>query len=170
MVHRNVRRAAAIATFAAAALAVAPAAAQAHTQPAKVQLPGIVSLTPGHGLLTDNPIANYKTTKACAADHRALGAVVLESPDGTPNFLSDNFTPTAAKPSGSLAGTSLLSVVRAADLTTGWYEVDVLCYNADFTDAAKADVNVIHIDVEDGTWCSPVSFSAADVRHYTKAN
>jgi hypothetical protein len=167
MFHRNVRRAAAICTLAAAALAVAPAAAQA--QSVKVQIPGLLSLTPSHGALTDNPIANYQTTKACPADHRALGAVVLPSADGTPNFLGGNFTPTAAKPTGTLADTSLLSVVRAADLATGYYEVDVLCYNADFTDAVKADVNVIRVDVENGTWCSLISRAPRDNNYYAKA-
>lgn len=169
MNNRNVRRGIAVLGLAVAAVVPAlasPAAAQAS--PTKVSIPGLLRLTPSSGQLTDNPIAAYKTTKACPADHRALGAVVLQGSDGTPNFLGGNFTPTDAKPSGTLEGSSLQSVVLAAGLTTGYYEVDVQCYNDDFSDAADADVNVIRIDVENGTWCSLVSIRLQDFAEETR--
>lgn len=166
MNKRLVRRGIAVLGLAVAALLPAlasPAAAQASAT--TINIPGLLSLTPASGKLTDNPIATYKTTKACPADHRAAGAVALLSKDGTPNFLGDAFTPTAAKPSGTLAGSSLQSIVLASKLTTGFYEVDLLCLNDDFSDAYKADVNVIHLDVEKGTWCILVSIN---LRNYAQ--
>lgn len=153
MRHRNVRRGAmvlgvAVAAAAVSALAV-PTAAQAH-HPSN--LPGLLVLSPFNGALTDNPVADYWTTKPCPTNYRALATVALESPDGTSNFLTANFVPTGTLPSGSLDSTSLRSVVLANDLTTGYYEVDLLCFNSDFSGVATADKTWIKIDVAAATW------------------
>ncbi|MDQ7911135.1 hypothetical protein RB614_42265 [Phytohabitans sp. ZYX-F-186] len=146
---RNVRRSLAVfGATAAAAVAViaAPAPAQAHGG----NWPGLLRLSPTKGSVNDNPMASYSATKACPADHRTAGMVALAAPDGTSLRLSGNFVPTAARPSGTL-DTALIFTVLAGNLTTGYYEVDVLCFNAAF-ESVKADVNLIKIDVEAGTW------------------
>lgn len=126
----------------------APTAAQAH----RADHPGWLLLSPKSGLLTDNPIANYSTTKACPKSHRALAAVTLAGEGDAPIFVGGNFVPTHTPPSGTLNSTSLRSVVLANNLTTGYYEIDLLCFNDDFSGFVKADRNWIRIDVEAGTW------------------
>ncbi|MFY1634950.1 hypothetical protein ACN27F_17035 [Solwaraspora sp. WMMB335] len=148
---RNVRRRVAVLAVAAAAAVAAiaaPTAAQAHHG----HRPGWLILSPTSGLLTDNPIADYSTTKPCPANHRAVGAVALEGGDGTPLFVGGNFVPTTTPPSGTLNSTSLRSVVLANDLTTGYYELGVYCFNDDYTSYVTANRTWIKIDVEAGTW------------------
>lgn len=151
MKFRSLRRGVAILGVAAAAavsVIAAPTAAEAHG--IQLQLPGLLRLSPRSGSVDDDPIGNYSTTKACPASYRTMAMVALQAHDGTPNRLSGNLVPTAEKPSGAL-NTALKFVILSSDLTTGYYEVDLLCYNADFK-SVKADVNLIKVNVEAGTW------------------
>lgn len=152
MKNKNVRRGMAIfvaAVAAAVAVGVAPAPAQAHGH-GHFELPGLLLLSPGKGSLADDPMATFSTTKACPADHRAAANVSLRGPDGLPRQLSSNILPTSARPQGTV-DSALLFTVQADDLQTGYYEIDLVCYD-DNSDLVKADINLIKIDVAAGTW------------------
>ncbi|MFD0742116.1 hypothetical protein ACFQ1L_09670 [Phytohabitans flavus] len=150
---RNIRRSLAIfgvAVATAVAVIAAPTAAQAHGSKHRgFELPGLLTLSPKSGALTTAPVATFSTTKACPSNYRASGVVALQQ-DGEPKFLSGNFVPTTAKPSGTLDD-ALIFTVLTNDITTGWYEIDVLCYNDAF-EWVRGNVNAIKIDVEAGTW------------------
>ncbi|BCB84703.1 hypothetical protein [Phytohabitans suffuscus] len=151
---RNVRRSlAALGVAVATAVSVIAVPAAAQAQGAKphhgFELP-LLRFSPSSGSVNDDPMANFSAGKKCPAGYRTLAMVALQAPDGTAQRLSANFVPTDVRPSGVL-NTALRFVILSGDLTTGYYEVDLLCYNAAF-EPVKANVNVIKIDVEAGTW------------------
>jgi len=168
MAHRIVRRAALLLGLAGAmagAVLSAPAAQAATPHQSR---PGLLVLDPGQGSLTDKPVADYHATKACPSPNRALAQVALEGSDGTfIDTMTADFTPTAAVPSGSLDTASLSLYALAHGLSSGDYQIAVLCYNDDFSNVVTADTVTIEIDTAAGTWeidwCATLDGSAGAV-------
>jgi hypothetical protein len=116
--------------------------------------PGGLTLTPTSGTTHDDPIANFTAANACPADHRNQGAVGFLSEDEFPVLvgLTSNFTPTATPPSGRLdEGTGLADVMAANGLSSGDYQIAVVCFTPTF-DTVVPDNVWIHVDLEGGTW------------------
>ena len=136
-----------------AALAVAPAAQAAPETATHTFVPGLLLLNPWTGSLDDRPIGTYQATRACPTNNRAFGSVSLLREDGSvlgnaaPVFIS-----TSELPSGTLSTSSLSDFVRAFNLTSGYYQIEVRCFNDDFASVVTADKNWIKIDLDKGTW------------------
>jgi len=125
---------------------------------------GGLSLSSAGGMLTDNPVASYRSARACPADHHGSARVFLYDGAGKAvGALSESFTPTATPPSGALDVNTLAATL--AGRPTGDYQLVLGCFDAAFSSMALPDSVWIHVDIAAGTWhvvpppAAPVSSS-----------
>jgi hypothetical protein len=139
---------------AAAAVILAITAVSVPAQAAPGDGPGGLTLTPDHGLTTDNPVANFSTVTACPASLRGLYQVMLFASDGTTQLgsMTDDGTPSDTPPSGTLNTATLQSFLTSNGMPSGDYEIGILCFNADFSQSTIADDVWITVNLEAGTW------------------